>query len=173
MDAAESASGGSGLYHQRAADPFPRWAGFVAGLAVFAFTAVVAGTLYSLNPAFQSGAYAGAGDQLGPTPAPVGQDGAEGGADAAAARRIIGQKGCGGCHVIPGIPSAKGAVGPSLAGVGSRQTIAGGAVPNTSLEDLTAWLLDPPALKPGTAMPNLGLTQEEATTVAGFLRTLR
>jgi cytochrome c1 len=91
----------------------------------------------------------------------------------AAGATLVQQKGCGACHAIPGIPGATGAIGPNLAGVASRTTIAGGAVPNNGPDDLKRWILDPPAVKPGTAMPNLGLTDDEATKIVAFLETLR
>lgn len=92
---------------------------------------------------------------------------------AATATPLILQKGCGGCHTIPGVPGATGNIGPSLAGVAGRTTIAGGAVPNNGPDDLKRWLLNPPAVKPGTAMPNLGLTDDEATKIVAYLETLR
>lgn len=87
--------------------------------------------------------------------------------------RTILQRACGGCHVIPNIPGASGTVGPSLAGVADRKQIAGDAVPNNSVEDLAAWVQDPQKLKQGTAMPNLGLSAEEARNVAEYLYTLK
>ncbi len=87
--------------------------------------------------------------------------------------RTILQRGCGSCHVIPNIPGAAGTIGPSLAGVASKKQIAGAAVPNNSEADLAKWIFDPPALKPGTAMPKLGLTQDEANAVAAYLYTLK
>ena len=86
---------------------------------------------------------------------------------------LIQQKGCPGCHTIPGIPGATGTVGPNLGGVASRPTIAGGAVQNNGADDIKRWILDPPAVKPGTQMPNLGLTDDEATKIATYLETLR
>src|SRR5919198_3498379 len=62
---------------------------------------------------------------------------------------LIQQKGCGGCHTIPGVPGANGAVGPNLGGVASRPVIAGGAVQNNGPDDIKRWILDPPAAKPG------------------------
>jgi cytochrome c len=85
---------------------------------------------------------------------------------------LVQQKGCGGCHVIPGVPGATGTLGPTLDGVASRATIAGGSLPNNGPDDLKRWVLDPPALKPGTVMPKLGLTEDEATSVAAYLETL-
>jgi len=98
---------------------------------------------------------------------------AAGGEAAQQAAPIIAQKGCGGCHVIPGIPGASGTVGPNLSGVASRTRIAGGAVPNNGPDDLKRWISNPPAVKPGTIMPNTGLTDAEASTVVAFLETLK
>jgi cytochrome c oxidase subunit 2 len=91
----------------------------------------------------------------------------------AAALPIIQAKGCGTCHTIPGVPGATGTIGPNLAGVASRNRIAGGAVPNNGPDDLKHWILNPPAVKPGTLMPNTGLTDAEADTVVAFLETLK
>src|SRR5919198_874176 len=92
---------------------------------------------------------------------------AAGGADAG--KELVAAKGCGGCHTIPGCATCTGAVGPNLAGVASRNKIAGGAVDNNGPEDLKKWILDPPAAKPGTAMPKLGLSDDEATKIAAYL----
>jgi cytochrome c1 len=51
-------------------------------------------------------------------------------------------------------------------------TYPNGAVPNTSVADLAAWIQNPAALKPGTAMPTLGLSQDEATAAAAFLYSI-
>ena len=98
---------------------------------------------------------------------------ATGGGDPAQGAALIQQKGCGGCHTIPGIPGANRTVGPNLAGVASRPRIAGGAVPNNGPDDLKRWIMNPPALKPGTIMPNLGLTDEQATHIVAYLETLK
>jgi cytochrome c oxidase subunit 2 len=85
---------------------------------------------------------------------------------------LVAQKGCGACHIIPGVPGAVGTVGPTLAGVATRNPIAG-SVPNTGPNDLKAWVMNPQALKPGTAMPNLALTDAEGAHIVAFLETLR
>jgi cytochrome c len=98
--------------------------------------------------------------------------------DAQAGVKVILARGCGGCHTIPNIPGAAGTIGPNLGAngdmppVGERKMIAGGAVPNNSPSDLAAWILDPPSLKPGTAMPKLGLSQAEASQAAAYLYAL-
>src|SRR6266851_1448390 len=95
------------------------------------------------------------------------------GASPADGAALIQQKGCGACHTIPGIPGATGNIGPNLAGVASRNRIAAGAVPNNGPDALKKWIMNPPALKPGTAMPNLGLTDDEATKIVAYLETLK
>lgn len=86
---------------------------------------------------------------------------------------LIAQKGCGACHAVPGVSGANGVIGPSLAGIASRPAIAGGAVPNTGPDDLKRWIMDPPAVRPGTSMPKLGLTDDEATRIVAYLETLK
>jgi cytochrome c len=86
-------------------------------------------------------------------------------------RRVIVSKGCGSCHVIPGIHNAKGLVGPPLMFF-SRRTMIAGELPN-SPDNLVRWLKNPPSVEPGTAMPDLGLTDQQAHDVAAYLYTLR
>jgi cytochrome c1 len=93
--------------------------------------------------------------------------------EARAGQQLAAQKGCSTCHTIPGVAGANGVIGPNLAGVASRPTIAGGDVPNTGPADLERWILDPPAVKPGTPMPNLGLSQQEAQQIVAYLETLK
>ena len=107
--------------------------------------------------------------QSGAPPAPA----AGGAANPADGAALIAQKGCGTCHTIPAIPGANGTIGPNLAGVASRTRIAGGALPNNGPDDLKRWIMDPPALKPGTIMLNLGLTDDEATKIVAYLETLK
>jgi cytochrome c1 len=127
--------------------------------------AFIISTAAACSSPSSSPAQAGAAKPFGgPTPNPT---------VVAEGQALIQQKGCGGCHAIPGIPGATGIVGPSLPGVASRTAIAGGAVPNNGPDDLKRWILDPPAVKPGTAMPKLGLTDDEATKIVGYLETLR
>jgi cytochrome c1 len=38
---------------------------------------------------------------------------------------------------------------------------------------VAAWVLDPPALKPGAKMPRLGLTEAQARAVAAYLSSLK
>lgn len=140
-------------------------------------TLALGGLLVMLNPSLTSGAAGGTADQIGALPVAGSAKGAAPqpppGSAAEEGRTIIGRRGCGSCHIIPGIAGATASVGPNLAGVASRKKIAGGAVDNTGPQDLAKWILDPPALKPGTAMPKVGLTEDEAAKAAAYLELLK
>ncbi len=66
---------------------------------------------------------------------------------------------CIACHAIEG---KGGNTGPTLDGIGSRYTA----------ENLERWLADPQAVKPGTAMPNLGLSPQTRQELTHFLMQL-
>jgi cytochrome c2 len=91
---------------------------------------------------------------------------------------VMQQSRCGACHIIPGVPNANGNFGPDLGPHDDVPPVAGrtliaifprGSVPNNSLDDLAAWIENPAALKPGTAMPNMGVSHDDALTVAAYL----
>ena len=75
--------------------------------------------------------------------------------------------GCTSCHTIPGLRDATGRVGPQLAGIG-EQSYLGGVVANGP-ENMIAWLKNPRRFSPETAMPNLGVTDEDARDMAAYL----
>ena len=95
----------------------------------------------------------------------------ETGGNAHRGAQLITQYRCGACHVIPGIHDARGMVGPPLIYFGLRTFIAG-EVPNTP-DNLVHWIRDPKSIESGTAMPTLGLSDQEARDVAAYLYTLR
>jgi cytochrome c2 len=82
----------------------------------------------------------------------------------------IGAYGCGGCHAIPGIRGANGTVGPPLSDFATRGYVAG-VRPNWP-RHLVQWIIDPPAIAPETAMPRLGVSEQEARDMAAYLYTL-
>jgi cytochrome c1 len=84
---------------------------------------------------------------------------------------VIQQKGCPSCHTIPGIQGAVGVVGPPLYFF-SRRTMIAGELPN-SPDNVVRWLRSPQSVEAGTAMPNLGLTDQEARDVTAYLYTLQ
>lgn len=77
---------------------------------------------------------------------------------------------CGACHRVPGVAGANGRVGPSLAGI-ARQQIIAGHFANTP-EALAGWIEHPQQLLPGDAMPEMGLSHEQAQIIATYLYTL-
>jgi len=85
-------------------------------------------------------------------------------------RRLFLASGCGGCHTLDGLRGATGVAGPNLTNVALRPTLAGERLPNTP-ENLARWIRDPPALKPDTPMPKLGLTDAQARDLAAFLES--
>jgi len=91
-------------------------------------------------------------------------------ADATAGLTLFSQLGCSGCHTITGISS--GVVGPNLTHFKSRSVFAGGIFKNDDNE-LRAWLLNPPAQKPGSVMPNLNLSQDDINKLVAYLDTLQ
>lgn len=94
------------------------------------------------------------------------------GGDPEAGRRLIDEAyGCGTCHTIPGIPGADANVGPPLTKFAERHYIAGRLV-NTP-DNLVKWIMDPQEVEPGTAMPDMGVTEPEARDIAAYLYTLK
>lgn len=85
-------------------------------------------------------------------------------------RVAIDAYGCGACHMIPGVDGAVGLVGPPLV-AWSRRTVIAGELPNTP-ENLVRWIMHPQAVEPGTAMPNLGVSEADARAIAAYLATL-
>ena len=93
------------------------------------------------------------------------------GGDATRGAQAIGAYGCGSCHVIPGIDGATGTAAPPLTSFAARTSVAG-EVANTPPQ-LVAWIMNPQAIEPGTAMPNLGVRARDARDIAAYLYTLR
>lgn len=88
-------------------------------------------------------------------------------------RRIFETTACVNCHSVAGTRNAvNGQFGPDLTHLMSRDTIAAGASPNTP-ETLRQWIERPDAIKPGSLMPAMGLTQHEVDAVVAYLETLR
>jgi cytochrome c2 len=80
---------------------------------------------------------------------------------------LIVQYGCQTCHVIPNVPGAVGKVGPSLDDLNQRSYLAG-TLSNTPA-NLQQWIMHPQSIQPGTAMPEMGVTQNDAYEIAAFL----
>lgn len=92
------------------------------------------------------------------------------GADPGRGLAAIRRAGCGACHVVPGVDWPRGRTGPSLEGFAARALI-GGRHPNRP-EVLTGFVRNAQAYSPGSAMPPMPLTEQEARDVAAYLYTL-
>jgi cytochrome c oxidase subunit 2 len=78
---------------------------------------------------------------------------------------------CINCHAVAGT-AADGRFGPNLTHLMSRETIASGAAENTP-ENLRRWIQNPDAIKPGSRMPAMQLSDQDLDAVAAYLSTLR
>ena len=86
-------------------------------------------------------------------------------------KRIFETTACINCHAIEGTV-ANGRFGPDLTHLMSRDTIAAGAALNNA-QTLRLWIQDPDAIKPGSLMPAMKLTDHELDAVVAYLESLR
>jgi cytochrome c len=91
--------------------------------------------------------------------------------DVARGRALLHQYGCGYCHRIRGVDAARGDIGPPLDDVGRRVYLAG-ALPNTP-EQMARWIRAPQAYRPGTAMPDMNVSEKDANDMVAYLYRLR
>src|SRR6266702_441789 len=92
-------------------------------------------------------------------------------AGAIAGRRVFETNACMNCHAVGGSP-ADGRFGPDLTHLMSRATIAAGAAKNTH-DGLRLWIQDPSAIKPGSLMPAMQLSDADLNAVVSYMETLR
>ena len=83
---------------------------------------------------------------------------------------LLAQYQCGSCHVIPGVDAARGSAGPPLASFGRRSYIAG-QYPNGP-DALARWIMAPAEMVPGTTMPSMGVSSDDARDMASYLLSL-
>jgi cytochrome c oxidase subunit II len=88
-----------------------------------------------------------------------------------AGRRVFESTSCVNCHAITGTV-ADGRFGPDLTHLMSRDTIASGAASNTH-DNLRSWLKDPEAIKPGSLMPSMKLSDRDLDALTAYMETLR
>jgi cytochrome c len=86
-------------------------------------------------------------------------------------RLLLKEFGCASCHVIPGVAASMSPAAPSLEGLGRRVYVAG-ILPNT-LENVSLWIQAPQDVDPLTAMPDLGVSPDQARQMAAYLMELR
>jgi cytochrome c oxidase subunit 2 len=89
----------------------------------------------------------------------------------AAGKRVFETTACINCHSIHGTV-ANGHFGPDLTHLMSRTTIAAGAALNTP-ENLRLWIQNPDAIKRGSLMPAMKLSDSDLDALVEYLETLR
>jgi cytochrome c2 len=90
--------------------------------------------------------------------------------DADRGRAALASYGCNACHTIPGVKDADALVGPPLNSFGSRSFVAG-QLSNTP-DNLKRWIMQPTVVEPGTAMPDLGVSEQDAEDMVAYLESL-
>ena len=94
-----------------------------------------------------------------------------GDADIARGRQLVADKGCVACHAFPDVKWPRGGLGPSLENFG-RQGLIAGRLPNQP-GVLMTFVRNAPSQIPGTAMPAIPMTDQEARDVTAYLLQLR
>jgi cytochrome c len=82
----------------------------------------------------------------------------------------IARYGCSSCHTIGGIVDAHGLVGPPLTGLRDRMYVAG--ILENEPRNLTQWIREPKVVNPKTAMPQLGVSQQDALDIAAYIYSI-
>lgn len=109
---------------------------------------------------------------FGGTPVPTAQPGQTDQASLVAkGAQVFANGACITCHTVRGT-QAQGKVGPDLTHFGGRTSIAARTLDNTP-ENLAKWLHNPPAIKPGSDMPNLGLSDDDVRALVAYLESLK
>lgn len=85
-------------------------------------------------------------------------------------REVFLSSSCVYCHTVDGHTTAN-AIGPDLTHLASRDTIAGGVLPNDRAH-LGGWIVDPASLKPGNRMPGSQIAGDELQALIDYLMSL-
>jgi mono/diheme cytochrome c family protein len=91
--------------------------------------------------------------------------------DADRGRIALHQYACNMCHEIPGVSGPPAHAGPPLHGLKERVYVAGVLLNNPA--NMILWIRHPQSVNPRTAMPELGVTEEDARDMAAYLYRLR
>ncbi|MBA3892957.1 MAG: c-type cytochrome [Gemmatimonadales bacterium] len=82
-------------------------------------------------------------------------------------KQLVSVYGCVTCHEIRGLSGNPGDIGPPLTRWKQRKYIAG-RLPN-DVPNLILWLRNPQEVNPGTAMPDLGVSKQDALDMSAYL----
>jgi cytochrome c len=85
-------------------------------------------------------------------------------------KHAIGKYGCAACHTIDGI-SSEAMVGPPLTRMAARSYLAGNLQNNAA--NLIQFIQHPRAVHNDTAMPEMGISDQEARDIAAYLYTYK
>jgi mono/diheme cytochrome c family protein len=91
--------------------------------------------------------------------------------NAAHGKVALEQYACASCHIIPGVVAPPGRIGPTLAAMGDRSIVAG--LLANAPEGMVAWIRHPQKVSPGTAMPDMDVSEQDARDMAAYLEALR
>lgn len=91
--------------------------------------------------------------------------------DAARGKQVFEGAACIGCHTVQGTKGV-GKLGPNLTHIGSHKSLAAGTLDLTP-DNLTRWLRDPQAVKPGTLMPKVDLADADRNALVAYLLSLK
>jgi cytochrome c oxidase subunit 2 len=84
---------------------------------------------------------------------------------------VFNRESCAGCHTIRGTP-ARGTLGPDLTAFGERTGIGAMTEPNTA-RNLSRWITDSQAVKPGNLMPPVALSARDLHGLVAYLEGLK
>jgi cytochrome c len=92
-------------------------------------------------------------------------------ADPQRGKHALTSYGCTACHTIPGLWGSNALTAPPLIGISQRSYLAG-MLENTP-ENLIRWIQHPRQVNPHTAMPEQGVTNQDARDIAAYLYRTR
>lgn len=87
-----------------------------------------------------------------------------------AGREVFLHGGCAACHTVRGASRAE--IGPDLTHLGSRLTLGAGQFEN-NVGNLSGWIANSQAMKPGNQMPRTYLGPEDLHALVDYLRSLK
>jgi cytochrome c oxidase subunit II len=88
-------------------------------------------------------------------------------------REVFFQAACNNCHALRDAPARQqGERGPDLTHIGARRTLAAGTLENNR-GNLSGWIANPQAIKPGNLMPPSYLESEDLHALVAYLMSLQ
>jgi cytochrome c2 len=82
----------------------------------------------------------------------------------------LSQYACQACHIIPGVTGSRVYVGRPLDDLAKRRFIAGTLANDQA--NLMRWIRDPQSIQAHTAMPSMGVSEQDALDMSAYLLSL-